>query len=416
MMDVVRVLLTAIPAGIGAHAANLSAHITVLEAAAASGCDVAVFPEFSLTGSVDPVRLPFAAVTLGGPEVADMLAATARVGVGAIFGIAERASEGFFITQLYAHGGALHGVYRKRHLGEGEEGFTPGEAGEAGGVFRLGAATFAIAICAEAGVDRPWEEAHRAGAPLVFLCSASGLQGRRTDEASWREGLSWWESSGLGDAIRHARRFGLWVAMTGQAGSNAEEDFPGLAALIDPHGEVVSRLPDWKEGTLVVDIPLSVTVEPVREAVRALIIDDDGRALLVRFQDAATGCSWWCPPGGGLEAGEDHLDAARRELAEETGRDDIPLGPFIGGRTHTFCFNNVWMTQRERWLVCRTPTFTVAPELLAFLRSEHIWEMRWWGRDELDASGVVTAPRNLSLLIAEMASRGDTDPARDLGR
>src|SRR5258708_7553013 len=62
--------------------------------------------------------------------------------------------------------------------------------------------------------------------------------------------------SGLADAIRHARRRGLWIAMAGQAGSTIDEDFPGLAALIDPGGTVRDRLPDWREGTIVTEIPL----------------------------------------------------------------------------------------------------------------------------------------------------------------
>ncbi len=412
MMDAMRVLLAAIPAGKGEYENNASAHITVLEAAATSGCDLAVFPEFSLTGSIDPIRLPQAAISQEAPAVARILDATARTGVGALFGIAERASDRFFITQLYAHGGALHGFYRKRHLGEGESGFTPGASG---GVFRLGAASFGVAICAESGVDIPWSEAHQAGAPLVFFCSAPGLSGRRTDDAGWRAGLSWWEECGLGDAVRNARTYGLWVAMTGQAGSNVDEDFPGLAALVDPQGRIVSRLPDWRPGILVVDIPIRVAVEPVREAVRALILDEEGRALLVRFQDACTGRNWWCPPGGGLEAGESHLDAVTRELAEETGRGDLVLGPFIGGRTHTFCFNGIWMTQRERWLACRAPAFTVPPERLELVRAENIREMRWWSAADLVHAGVVTAPRTLPALIAEMASKANPDPERDLG-
>jgi 8-oxo-dGTP pyrophosphatase MutT (NUDIX family) len=333
--------------------------------------------------------------------------------VGAIFGIAERSSDRFFISQLYAHGGVLHGVYRKRHLGDGEDSFMPGEEG---GVFRLGAAAFGIAICAEAGVDFPWMQARQAGASLVFFCSAPGLYGRRTDEAGWRAGLSWWEECGLGDAVRRARAHGLWVAMTGQSGSNVDEDFPGLAALVDPQGAIVSRLPDWQPGTLVVDIPIKVTMEPVREAVRTLIIDDTGRALLVRFQDDFNGLNWWCPPGGGLEPGEDHLDAAKRELAEETGRDDVLLGAFIGGRTHTFCFNGVWMTQRERWIACRAHAFTVPPDRVALLRAENIREIRWWDPSDLVASGVVTAPRQLASLIEETASGIEPDPGRDLGR
>ena len=35
-----------------------------------------------------------------------------------------------------------------------------------------------------------------------------------------------------------------------------DEDFPGLAALVSPDGDVVERLPDWRAGTLVVELPL----------------------------------------------------------------------------------------------------------------------------------------------------------------
>jgi len=44
--------------------------------------------------------------------------------------------------------------------------------------------------------------------------------------------------------------------MTTQAGSAHDEDFPGLAALVKPGGEVAHRLPDWRPGTLVVDVPV----------------------------------------------------------------------------------------------------------------------------------------------------------------
>jgi predicted amidohydrolase len=60
-----------------------------------------------------------------------------------------------------------------------------------------------------------------------------------------------------GDARRHARRLRLWIALAGQAGSTADEDFPGLAGLVRPDGGVMARLPDWREGVLIVDIPLA---------------------------------------------------------------------------------------------------------------------------------------------------------------
>ena len=89
-----------------------------------------------------------------------------------------------------------------------------------------------------------------------FAAAAPGMYGRRTTEDSWRAGFSWWTGCGLGDAQRHARRLGLWIALAGQAGTTEDEDFPGLAALVSPDGSVSAQLPDWREGTLVVDIPL----------------------------------------------------------------------------------------------------------------------------------------------------------------
>jgi predicted amidohydrolase len=296
-----RILLAASNARKGDLAANLARHRAALELARAQGCQLAVFPEFSLTGSVDPRQHPERALAVDAEPVRAVLEATWRTGVAAVFGIAERAGAAFHITQLYGHDGRLGGVYRKRYLGEGEEGYAPGQGGA--GVFRLGAARFGVAICAESGVDFPWDDAAAGGASVVLFCSAPGLYGRRTDERGWRDGHAWWLSAGLGDAARHARRLGVPVAMATQAGATEDEDFPGLAALVSPDGQV-ARLPDWRPGHLVVEAGAGVTVEPVREAVRCLLVDHDGRALLVRYADERALADWWGVPGGGLDPGD----------------------------------------------------------------------------------------------------------------
>jgi predicted amidohydrolase len=131
---------------------------------------------------------------------------------GVCFGIAERATDGRpYITQVFAAAGRVAAMQRKRHLGEGEEAFTPGTESvaceHAGG-------SFGIVICAEAGYDGPFDAAASAGAGLILFPAAPGLTGRRTDE-----------------------------------------DFPGLAALVRPDGSVAARLPDWQPGVLVVDVP-----------------------------------------------------------------------------------------------------------------------------------------------------------------
>lgn len=55
----------------------------------------------------------------------------------------------------------------------------------------------------------------------------------------------------------------------------------------------------------------------MRVAAYAVIVDDSRRLLLARWIEGRRAA--WTLPGGGLEAGEDPEDAARREVREETG-------------------------------------------------------------------------------------------------
>jgi len=254
-MEGMRALLAAIRCPKGDVDGNLAAHRGLLAQAAAEGRDLVLFPEMSLTGSVDPATRPERLIPLDHPAVTALAKATGGTGAAACFGVAERsAGGGPHITQVFAAAGRVAGVQRKRHLGEGEEAFT---AATEPAVFEHAGARFGVAICAEAGFDGPFDAAAAGGARLVLFPAAPGLYGpRRTGEASWRSGFDWWEGSSLGDARRHARRLGLWIALAGQAGATADEDFPGFAALVGPDGAVTARLPDWRAGTLAADIPV----------------------------------------------------------------------------------------------------------------------------------------------------------------
>ena len=63
-----------------------------------------------------------------------------------------------------------------------------------------------------------------------------------------------------------------------------------------------------------------------RRAGRVIVLDPDDRVLLFRYDDGPPNGRHWCTPGGGLDDGEDYAAGARRELAEETGWTDVPLG------------------------------------------------------------------------------------------
>jgi predicted amidohydrolase len=205
----------------------------------------------SLTGSTDPERWPGHAIPLDAAAVRTIADATARTGVAALFGVAEASGDDVFITQALADRGCVVARYRKRRLLD-EDAY---RAGTHRAAFSLDGVPIGIAICAETGTDVAFDDAARAGARAVFVCAAPGLYGRRTDEAGWRAGYEWWAGEVLTDCARHARRHGLWIPISSQAGATADEDFPGLAALVDPSGAVVARTPDWHETTLLVDVP-----------------------------------------------------------------------------------------------------------------------------------------------------------------
>jgi 8-oxo-dGTP pyrophosphatase MutT (NUDIX family) len=67
--------------------------------------------------------------------------------------------------------------------------------------------------------------------------------------------------------------------------------------------------------------PPDAPPRPWRLSGRLLVLDPDGRLLLVHCSDPALPAlgEWWEVPGGGVHPGEDTVTAALREVAEETG-------------------------------------------------------------------------------------------------
>ncbi|GAA3042935.1 hypothetical protein GCM10020000_22560 [Streptomyces olivoverticillatus] len=77
-----------------------------------------------------------------------------------------------------------------------------------------------------------------------------------------------------------------------------------------------------------------------RKAARVILLDPYDRVLLLHgYEPGDPSTTWWFTPGGGLEGDESWEEAARRELAEETGITEIELGPVLWTRTCSFPFD-----------------------------------------------------------------------------
>ena len=147
----------------------------------------------------------------------------------------------------------------------------------------------------------------------------------------------------------------------------------------------------------------------LREAVRAVIVDEAERILLVRFEfppqfeDEVV----WAAPGGGIEAGEDDRSALERELLEEVGLTDATIGPLIWTRTHVIPMSTGHDGQRERFYLVRTVSFAPRPALgEEQLRGEFVTGLRWWALDELTRADGVFAPRRLPELLRSLVVDG----------
>jgi 8-oxo-dGTP diphosphatase len=152
----------------------------------------------------------------------------------------------------------------------------------------------------------------------------------------------------------------------------------------------------------------------LRTAARAVVVDDEGRVLLVRFR-FRDGRTVWTTVGGGVEAGETHEAAARRELLEEAGL-EAELGPEIWRRTHFWEGGIDWDGQTERYFLVRTPAFDPEPGLSwEQLEAEGMTDIRWWTVDEIAASEGPFAPRGLADHLHELLEHGPPLEPIDVG-
>ena len=150
-----------------------------------------------------------------------------------------------------------------------------------------------------------------------------------------------------------------------------------------------------------------MTVPLERRAARVLLVDDDGRILLQNCCDPSDpgAGSWWNTMGGGIDAGETSVQAAVRELVEETGLQIAPdrLGAVVHTRLTEFPFGGQHYRQTEDYFLLRTAAFDASPTAHSDLELVAVLGMRWWTVEELRSTAERVYPEELLEVLERLA-------------
>jgi NAD+ synthase (glutamine-hydrolysing) len=234
--------------------ANLEKHLSIIKDAKASGADLVLFPELSLTGYVLQDLAPSVATPTeaNNPVFRPLLKASRDLDLVVGF-VDEDARHRFYIASAYLSRGEIVHIHHKVYLptyGLFDEGrfFAPGDRVRAFDT-RFGRA--GMLICEDFWHASPpyllWQD----GADLLLFSSASpgrGLNGEpKLESSAWVEHIN----------QAYASIFTLFVAHANRTGFEDGLNFWGGSTVFDPDGKLLVQAPYFEEALTLAEIDLN---------------------------------------------------------------------------------------------------------------------------------------------------------------
>jgi len=188
-----------------------------------------------------------------------------------------------------------------------------------------------------------------------------------------------------------------------------------LSCAVTPRlGSPPQAAPLPRQEVVKIDCPSLPSDLPVfeRSAVRVVVIDTHERVLLFHTRDVDHPDlgEWWELPGGGIDPGETYLEAAVRELREETGIVAEPsrIRPANWRRRASFRHRQRRHLQDE--VIVALHLDEAGPDVDESNRLDYELEdyfaFRWWPFDEIRSSHARFCPGRLPELLTPFL-RGD---------
>jgi 8-oxo-dGTP pyrophosphatase MutT (NUDIX family) len=157
-----------------------------------------------------------------------------------------------------------------------------------------------------------------------------------------------------------------------------------------------------------------------RDAVRVVVRDSEDRILLFHTHEVTAPelGVWWELPGGGIDEGETYLDAAVRELREETGIRVSPaeVGAPTWRRTASFRHRELRHLQHEVVVEVRLagPGAAIDETERFDYEREDYFDFRWWSIGDIVGSPEAFYPRSLPALLRRFLDGDEIDEPFEL--
>lgn len=255
---------------------NLEKHLALIKEAHASGADLVLFPELSLTGYVLQDLVPTVAhrASPNDPVFKPLLEASRKLDLVIGF-VEEDLRSRFFISAAYLSQGKVTHVHRKVYLptyGLFDEGrfFAWGDSIQAFDT-RFGRA--GLLICEDFWHASPPYLLWLDGADLFYFISASPGRGLvaepQLENARWVDHIN----------RAYASIFTAYVGYTNRVGFEDGLNFSGGATLFDPNGDLLAHGPYHEEALLLCEMDLN---QLHRTRARLPLLRDERTALVQR--------------------------------------------------------------------------------------------------------------------------------------
>jgi 5-aminopentanamidase len=202
---------------------------------------LALFPECYLQGyASDKQTIARRALSLDSESFKELLTSLTSFSSTIVLGVIEQRDMDFYNSGVVIKKGVLIGVYSKVHTNE--QGF---KAGTEYPVFQVSGWNFGINICNDANFpDAALRISQQRARLLCFPLNNMLLP----------DAASKWRTRSIANLQQRAVETGCWVLSSDVVGEHGEKVSYGCTCIVQPDGQVVKRVAEGIEGSILFDI------------------------------------------------------------------------------------------------------------------------------------------------------------------